>query len=83
MIVLDENIYDPQLTAHIDAWYRGQGISINSLRPSTLVKDDSIPALLLQISQPLSRLMPMISGWKYRPIHGIASLRPLYSSSIG
>lgn len=52
MIVLDENIYDPQLATRINAWYRGQVISINSLRPSTLVKDDSIPTLLLQVSQP-------------------------------
>lgn len=69
MIVLDENVYDPQLAARINAWYRGQVIFINSLRPSTLVKDDSIPTLLLQVSQPTFVTINVDDFWLETPAH--------------
>ena len=52
MIVVDENLHSKQLMTMIDAWYRGQVVSVTSLRPSTIIKDDAIPGLLLTVNQP-------------------------------
>lgn len=52
MIVLDEEIHDPDLAAQIGTWYKGSVISVKTLRPHTLVKDDSMPTLLRRVSQP-------------------------------
>jgi hypothetical protein len=46
LIVLDENLKDPQVTAAIHGWYRGRVCSINELRPATTIKDEAIPMLL-------------------------------------
>lgn len=46
MIVLDENLKDPQVAASLRAWYRGRICHINDLRPGTTIKDDAIPMLL-------------------------------------
>lgn len=52
MIVLDENIDRSRLIDQISLWYPGQVVSINTLRPRTLVKDDAIPMLLRLAQQP-------------------------------
>ncbi|MEZ4870001.1 MAG: hypothetical protein R3C14_52220 [Caldilineaceae bacterium] len=69
MIVLDENIYDDQLADRIHAWYRGQIVSINSLRPNSLVKDDGIPTLLLQARQPTFATINADDFWLKAPAH--------------
>ncbi|CAG0945559.1 hypothetical protein ANRL1_02432 [Anaerolineae bacterium] len=52
MIVLDEEIYDLELAARIAVWYAGRVISITTLRPKTIIKDDIIPTLLCSASRP-------------------------------
>jgi hypothetical protein len=52
MIVLDEQLLGRQLEVEIAKWYRGKVQFIHELRPHTVVKDDAIPALLRQQSQP-------------------------------
>jgi hypothetical protein len=52
MIVVDENLHSRSIMAMISAWYKGQIVSIASLRPGSVIKDDAIPALLLTVRQP-------------------------------
>ena len=52
MIVLDEQLLGRQLELEIAKWYRGTVRFINELQPHTVIKDDAIPKLLRQQSQP-------------------------------
>jgi hypothetical protein len=52
MIVLDEQLLGHSLERDIAQWYRGTVQFITDLRPHTIVKDEAIPALLRQQSQP-------------------------------
>lgn len=52
MIVLDENIHDARILDSVRRWYRGQVLSIVELRPQTIIKDDAISGLLLQVQAP-------------------------------
>ncbi|BAZ14868.1 hypothetical protein NIES4071_67380 [Calothrix sp. NIES-4071] len=52
MIVLDEQLLGRDLEELISAWYRGNVCFITDLRPDTIIKDDAIPMLLRQQSQP-------------------------------
>jgi len=52
MIVVDENIHDQRIMQAISAWYPGQVASVTTLRPKTVIKDEAIPTLLLQVAQP-------------------------------
>jgi hypothetical protein len=52
MIVLDEHASQQSPIEAMRGWYQGKVISINSLRPGTVIKDDAIPALLPRVKQP-------------------------------
>lgn len=52
MIVLDEQLLGRNIEQEITKWYRGKVVSINELRPNSVIKDDAIPFLLRQQSQP-------------------------------
>ena len=52
MIIVDENLHDRRLIAAISAWYPGQVVSVITLRPWSVLKDDAIPTLLLKATQP-------------------------------
>ena len=52
MIVLDEQLLGRDLEQSIAAWYQGSICFITDLRPDTIIKDDAIPMLLRQQSQP-------------------------------
>jgi hypothetical protein len=52
MIVLDEQLLGRHLEVEIAKWYRGRVWFIHKLRPHTVVKDDAIPDILRQHSQP-------------------------------
>ncbi|BDA68357.1 hypothetical protein RIVM261_021780 [Rivularia sp. IAM M-261] len=52
MIVLDEQLLGRNLEESISAWYPGSVCFITDLRPDTIIKDDAIPMLLRQQSQP-------------------------------
>lgn len=52
MIVLDEQLLGRQIEHAIEHWYRGAVRFIVDLRPDTVIKDEMIPAILRQQSQP-------------------------------
>ena len=52
MIILDEQLLGRHLEHKIAAWYRGPVHFITDLRPNTVIKDDAIPVLLRQVSEP-------------------------------
>jgi hypothetical protein len=52
MIVLDEQLLGRGLERDIAQWYRGTVQFVIDLRPHTVIKDEAIPALLRQRSQP-------------------------------
>lgn len=52
MIVLDEQLLGRAIDQDIARWYRGPVNFILDLRPHSVIKDDGIPELLRQQSQP-------------------------------
>jgi hypothetical protein len=52
MIVLDEHLDGLGVADDIRAWYQGRVCLITDLRPSSVIKDDSIPHLLRAERQP-------------------------------
>ncbi len=52
MIVLDEQLLGRDIERDIAKWYRGTVRHILDLRPNSVIKDDAIPDLLRQQSQP-------------------------------
>jgi hypothetical protein len=52
MIVLDEQLCREPLRKAMSRWYRGKIGYITEIRPSSVVKDDAIPELLLNVKQP-------------------------------
>lgn len=51
MIVVDESIDNALVLQAIADWYPGRVVSIRSLRPATLIHDETIPTLLHQAKQ--------------------------------
>jgi hypothetical protein len=52
MVVLDEQLLGRGIERDIARWYRGAVQFIIDMRPNTVIKDDAIPVLLRQQSQP-------------------------------
>ena len=52
MIVLDDQLSAPYLKSEIEKWYAGSVVVLGSVRPHSIIKDDSIPALLKELKQP-------------------------------
>jgi hypothetical protein len=53
MIVLDEQLLGRKIELEIAKWYQGAVRNIIELRPHTVIKDDAIPGILRQQSQPI------------------------------
>ena len=53
MIVLDEQLLGRKIELEIAKWYQGAVWNIIDLRPHTVIKDDAIPGILRQQSQPI------------------------------
>jgi hypothetical protein len=51
MIILDEQLLEPDIEANIAKWYQGAVRFVTELRPNTIIKDDAIPQLLQQQNQ--------------------------------
>jgi len=51
MIVLDENIARQSVLAGLH-WYEGKVVSVKTLRPNTVIKDEAIPSLLSKQKHP-------------------------------
>ncbi len=64
MIVVDENIHDERILKAMAVWYPGQVVSITTLRPGTIIKDEAIPALLLQVTQPTFVTINVNDFWR-------------------
>jgi len=64
MIVVDENIHDARILDSIRRWYRGRVVSVVELRPQTVIKDDAIPALLLQAQSPTFITINVDDFWR-------------------
>jgi hypothetical protein len=69
MIVVDENIHSHEIMASIAQWYRGQVISVTRLRPHSVIRDDAIPTLLLQLDQPTFLTTNADDFWLIVPAH--------------
>jgi len=69
MIIVDENLHDQHILEAISAWYPGQVASVVTLRPGTVIKDEAIPALLLQAVQPTFVTIKVTDFWKKAPPH--------------
>jgi hypothetical protein len=61
MIVLDEHLQGVRLEETIAQWYRGRVCFISSLRPGSVIKDESIPHLLRSERQPTF----VTQNWKH------------------
>ena len=64
MIVLDEQLIDPQIAAEIQRRYKGAVINILDLRPQTQINDDVIPSLLRRVRQPTFVTINYVDFWK-------------------
>ncbi len=71
MIIVDENLHAQWIMAALSAWYSGQVVSITSLRPGSIIKDDAIPALLLTAASPTFVTINVADFWrKVQPHRG-------------
>lgn len=52
MIVLDEQLSDPDIAYEFTRWYKGAVIKILDLRPATQVSDDAVTTLLRTARDP-------------------------------
>jgi hypothetical protein len=69
VIVLDEQLHGASVRTAISAWYRGQVVSIRSLRPGTLIKDDAVAALLLGVPGPTFVTINVADFWHVIAAH--------------
>ncbi len=64
MIVLDEQLLNYGLRATIARWYRGRIVTITELRPGSVIRDDAIPAILREGSQPTFVTINVEDFWR-------------------
>src|SRR3990170_2679602 len=64
MIVVDENLHDQRIIRAISDWFPGRVVSVTTLRPKTVIKDDAIPALLCKADQPTFVTINVSDFWK-------------------
>ena len=69
MIVLDEQLSAPYLKKEIEKWYAGSVIILGSLRPHGVIKDDGIPALLQDLTQPTLITINYDDFWRKSAAH--------------
>jgi hypothetical protein len=67
MIVLDEQLADPQIIRSIEQWYKGKVIVIGEARPQTRITDDVIPALLRRLKAPTFVTINYEDFWRKIP----------------
>ena len=75
MIVVDENLHDRRIMEAISVWYPGSVVSVVTLRPRTIIKDEAIPSLLLKAVQPTFVTINVIDfGKRFSPTVATVSL---------
>jgi hypothetical protein len=70
VIVLDEHLHEVGVEEAIRRWYHGRVCTITSLRPNTVVKDESVPGLLRTVSQPTFVTLNWRHFWQQTPARG-------------
>lgn len=69
MIVLDEQLKQANVEEQIAQWYQGRVINITTLRPGTIIKDDAVPLLLRQVSDPTFVTINSTDFWEQIEAH--------------
>ncbi len=69
MIIVDEQLHDPDLMSAISAWYRGKVVPVTTLRPGTIIKDEAIPALLRSVARPTFVTINVTDFWEKMQSH--------------
>lgn len=69
MIVLDEHLHGGRSIAAVSSWYRGRVISVTTLRPRSVIKDDAIPSLLRGAGGPTFVTINVTDFWRKIPPH--------------
>jgi hypothetical protein len=69
VIVLDEHLLGLSIDRAIARWYAGKVGYITELRPNTVVKDESIPSLLREATQPTFVTCDVAGFWRRRVPH--------------
>ncbi len=64
MIVVDENLHDQRIIKAISEWFSGRVVSVTTLRPKSIIKDDAIPTLLRKADQPTFVTNNVSDFWK-------------------
>src|SRR6185295_3979257 len=67
MIVLDEQLADPQIIGSIETWYKGKVTRIQDERPLTKIPDDVIPASLRRLKAPTFVTINYDDFWRRTP----------------
>lgn len=67
MIVLDEQLSDPELRDAITAWAGSRVCNITDLRPNSLIGDDAIPRLLRTQRRPTFVTINWTDFWLVAP----------------
>jgi len=70
MIVVDENLHGRRILAAIASWYPGQVVSVTTLRPKSLIKDEAVPVLLREAAQPTFVTINVSDFWRKVQPHG-------------
>ena len=74
MIVLDENLMGLRLDQVIARWYPGRVCYITSLRPNTIIKDETITQLLQQVKGATFVTTNVRDFWQRVPAHARYSI---------
>jgi hypothetical protein len=67
MIVLDEQLLGRGVEEPIAAWYPGKVVFVKELRPGTVIKDEAIPSLLAQETEPTFVTINESDFWQVSP----------------
>ncbi|MBI4664163.1 MAG: hypothetical protein HY735_35655 [Verrucomicrobia bacterium] len=69
MIVLDENLDERRVLVPLSARYKGRVVSVRTLRPGSVIKDDAVSGLLLENKNPIFATTNVADFWRKVPAH--------------
>ena len=69
MIILDEQLQNPDIITAIQSWYSGTVIHVRQLRPNSVIKDDNIATLLHAAQRPVFVTINVDDFWCKLPAH--------------
>ena len=83
MIIIDEQLQGEGLEELIGKWYPGSVVSMTTLRPNTIIKDEAIPGLLAQQNLPTFVTINVTDFWQKLPLSEEILLRLLCVGEYG